>query len=155
MVRPRKPINPGPLGEPERLGPSSRSFVKGRYATTGHRAPAAPTGEDDGLESDGAPPGSKYAGRATAASPPGGHVESPSRRREQEPAPVAAEPEDPSISFTIDLDAVEDEEPSKATYYQRHRAELPRLGIEPVDREEEPAGPPLRWALLERHRKRR
>ncbi len=148
MVRPRKSINPGSLGEPDHPVPSSGRFVKGRYAATGR---AVPAGDEEGPSTD-MPPISKYAGRATSAPPPGTHVEAAPVRK---PAPVVPEPEDPSISFTVDLTAAEDDEPERSTYYQRHRAELPRLGIEPVDREEEPAGPPLRWALLERHRKRR
>jgi hypothetical protein len=148
MVRPRKPITPGPLGETEGLRPSSRSFVKGRYATTTPHPPAA---DDDGAAPD-LPPTSKYLARATAAPPPDTSAEPPSPPRE--PAPVTPEPDDPSISFTIDLSAAENDEEERSTYYQRHRADLPRLGIEPADREEDPPGPPLRWALLRRNRNR-
>jgi hypothetical protein len=122
--------------------------VKGRYATT---TPHPPTADGDGDAAD-LPPASKYLGRATAAPPPGTVPESPPERA---PAPPVADADDPSISITIDLAAAEeDHEEERSTYYQRHRADLPRLGIEPADREEDPPGPPLRWALLQRNRNR-
>jgi hypothetical protein len=150
MVRPPKSVNPGPLGEPERGGSTSRSFAKGRYGTTGQRDTR------DGIEPPvpaEAPRSAKYTGRATAT-PPSRDVDPPPVR-DPEHTPPEPEPDDPGIGFTIDLAAAEEAEPARDTIYRRRRANLPRLWIEPVDREEEPTEPSLRSLLLPARRPRR
>jgi len=164
MVRPRKSINPGPLGETEGLGPSRQPFTKGRYTPVRHGPPAA--SPDEGTEGQAPPdlpPVSKFAARATASALPTPDPPRVDARpvREQEPAARPSGPEEPPISFTIDLNAVEESEPSEKpeteddTYYSRHRAKLPGLGLEPADRDEDSGESPMPWALLYYRKKRR